>query len=76
MMVGFVVGLIRMVIDFAYQAPLCGHPDKRPAITKNLHYMYFALVLFWITAIAIVIISLLTKPSEDANVCEQHALFW
>ncbi|XP_020891932.1 sodium/glucose cotransporter 4 [Exaiptasia diaphana] len=67
MMVGFIIGAIRMVLDFTYQPPLCGQPDTRPAITKDLHYMYFALVLFWITAIAIVAISLFTKPSEDSN---------
>jgi hypothetical protein len=68
MMIGFVVGVIRMVLDFTYQAPRCGEPDKRPSVTKDLHYMYFALVLFWITGIAIVVISLFTKPSADANV--------
>ncbi|EDO44833.1 predicted protein, partial [Nematostella vectensis] len=67
MVIGFVVGAIRMVLDFVYLAPLCGEADTRPAITANLHYMYFALVLFWITAIAIVVISLLTKPHEGAN---------
>lgn len=74
MMIGFVVGAIRMVLDFAYQPPLCGEPDTRPSITKNLHYMYFALVLFWITAIAIVVISHFTKPSEGANVSSKHLL--
>ncbi|XP_031552878.1 sodium/myo-inositol cotransporter-like [Actinia tenebrosa] len=67
MMMGFVIGVIRMVLDFTYQAPKCGESDQRPAITKDLHYMYFALVLFWITGIAIVVISLFTKPSEGAN---------
>lgn len=68
MIIGFVIGVIRMILDFIYQPPLCGQPDQRPAITKNLHYMYFALVLFWITGIAIVVISLFTKPRDDANV--------
>ena len=69
-MIGFIIGAIRMILDFTYQPPLCGQPDTRPAITKGLHYhyMYFALVLFWITAIAIVVISLFTKPHEGANV--------
>lgn len=68
MIIGFVVGAIRMILDFAYQAPMCGEPDQRPAITRDLHYMYFALVLFWITGIAIVVISLFTKPSVGASV--------
>jgi len=33
-----------------------------------VHYMYFALILFWITVITIVVISLFTEPMAEANV--------
>ena len=31
-MCGLVVGVIRMAMDFAYGAPLCGEPEFRPAL--------------------------------------------
>ena len=68
MVIGFIIGAIRMILDFSYLDPGCGKPDDRPSIIANVHYMYFALILFWLTAIAIVVISLLTKPHKDGNV--------
>lgn len=68
MIMGFIVGAIRMILDFTHLSPPCGEEDTRPSIIAKVHYMYFALILFWITAIAIVVISLFTKPMEGANV--------
>ncbi|XP_031552872.1 sodium/glucose cotransporter 1-like isoform X2 [Actinia tenebrosa] len=65
MITGFAVGVIRMTLDFVFQEPRCGEPDNRPAITRHVHFMYFAIIAFLITTIAIVIISYLTKPSAD-----------
>ena len=67
-MAGFVVGVIRMILDFTYRAPPCWGVDRRPAITAKVHYMYFALILFWITVIVNVVISLLTAPPKDEMV--------
>lgn len=68
MMVGFIIGAVKMAVDFSYLAPKCGEPDQRPAIIVDLHYMYFAMILFWITTIVILVISAFTKPLPDANV--------
>ncbi|KAJ7389861.1 Sodium/myo-inositol cotransporter [Desmophyllum pertusum] len=68
MIVGFIIGAIRMILDFTYLAPRCGEEDTRPSIVAKVHYMYFALILFWITFITIVVISLFTEPMEEANV--------
>jgi hypothetical protein len=54
-----------MILEFAYQAPACGEVDRRPAVLKNFHYLYFALVLCGLTAIVIVIISLCTTPIPE-----------
>ncbi|PIK38503.1 putative sodium/myo-inositol cotransporter [Apostichopus japonicus] len=62
---GFIVGVIRMVLDFVWRGPPCWGEDHRPAITAKVHYMYFALILFWITVIVDVVVSLLTKPPEQ-----------
>ncbi|XP_022083327.1 sodium/myo-inositol cotransporter-like isoform X2 [Acanthaster planci] len=64
LVVGFIVGVIRMILDFTYRAPPCWGVDRRPAITAKVHYMYFALILFWITVIVNVVVSLLTVPPQ------------
>ncbi|XP_038051758.1 sodium/glucose cotransporter 5-like [Patiria miniata] len=64
LVVGLVVGVIRMILDFTYRAPPCWGVDNRPAITAKVHYMYFAMILFWITVIVDVVVSLLTKAPE------------
>lgn len=68
LIIGFVIGVVRMTVDFTYgKGRLCGQPDPRPAILK-IHFTYFALVLFIFTGIAIIVISLVTKPRPEAQV--------
>ena len=67
-MSGLVVGLIRMVLEFSYQAPSCGQPDHRPAILANVHYLYFALILMALTCLIIVAVSLATAPIPKEHV--------
>ena len=55
-----------MVLDFVYRESVCGEPDTRPAVIANFHYMYFAMMLFFLTGIIMVVLSLLTKsPTGD-----------
>ncbi|XP_039259176.2 sodium/myo-inositol cotransporter-like [Styela clava] len=72
LLTGIAVGLIRMFIVFAYQsdAGSCLTIDKRPEwyqiLIGRLHFMYFAFILFAITIIVAVIVSLLTeKPTKQ-----------
>lgn len=65
LMLGLVMGVTRMLLDFIYVEPLCGQIDTRPAIVAKVHYMYFAMMLFGTTCITMVVISLLTKPPAD-----------
>uniref|UniRef100_A0A8B9PIU6 Solute carrier family 5 member 9 n=1 Tax=Apteryx owenii TaxID=8824 RepID=A0A8B9PIU6_APTOW len=65
LMVGLAIGLIRMIMEFSYSTPSCGEEDRRPAVLKDLHYLYFALILCVITAIVIVLISLCTPPIPE-----------
>nr|KAF6508126.1 solute carrier family 5 member 9 [Rousettus aegyptiacus] len=62
---GLAVGLLCMALEFSYPAPACGEADWRPAILKNFHYLYFALVLCGLTAIVIVAVSLCTSPIPE-----------
>ncbi|XP_039266412.2 sodium/glucose cotransporter 4-like [Styela clava] len=62
LMIGLVIGLIRMILDFAYGAPLCGEEEFRPSVIYKIHYLHFALILAGCTLIIAVIVSLLTPP--------------
>ncbi|KAK1339991.1 hypothetical protein QTO34_018555 [Cnephaeus nilssonii] len=60
LMFGLVVGFLRMILEFSYPAPACGEVDQRPAVLKDFHYLYFALVLCGLTAIVMVTLARLT----------------
>ncbi|TKC33942.1 hypothetical protein EI555_009795 [Monodon monoceros] len=62
---GLAVGLLRMTLEFSYPAPACGEADPRPAVLKDFHYLYFALLLCGLTAIVIVTVSLCTAPIPE-----------
>lgn len=63
---GLAVGVLRMVLEFCFPAPACGEADRRPAVLKDFHYLYFALLLCGLTALVIVAVSLCTTriPEE------------
>nr|XP_033772914.1 sodium/glucose cotransporter 4 isoform X1 [Geotrypetes seraphini] len=67
LIVGLVVGFIRMVMDFVYRAPYCGEEDTRPSVLKDVHYLYFALILFGLTALVCIVVSLCTPSIPDEN---------
>uniref|UniRef100_A0A672U2R8 Solute carrier family 5 member 9 n=1 Tax=Strigops habroptila TaxID=2489341 RepID=A0A672U2R8_STRHB len=70
LMVGLAVGLVRMILEFIYSTPSCGEEDRRPAVLKDIHYLYFALILCVLTAIVIVLISLCTPPIPEEKVSD------
>uniref|UniRef100_A0A7M5V3D8 Sodium/myo-inositol cotransporter n=1 Tax=Clytia hemisphaerica TaxID=252671 RepID=A0A7M5V3D8_9CNID len=65
MMVGFFAGITRMILDFSYPAPACNEVDTRPTIIKNVHFFYVALILFVLTIIVCIVVSLLTEPPSE-----------
>ena len=58
------VGVYRMINEFALPGPRCGEADKRPNYLLSVHYLYFALLLAGITVIIVTTVSLLT-PAID-----------
>ncbi|KAG8189137.1 hypothetical protein JTE90_018431 [Oedothorax gibbosus] len=64
MVVGFIVGVCRMVLDFMYRGPDCGEPDLRPSLVRDVHYMYFAFILFLLTVVTAVVVSCVTPAPE------------
>lgn len=67
LMVGLVVGMIRMGLDFAIAAPYCGsgEEDKRFPIVAKVDFLHFAIILAGVSTAAIVIISLFTQPRPE-----------
>ena len=45
LIVGLIIGLFRMVNEFALPAPRCGDADNRPLFILRVHYLYFAILL-------------------------------
>ncbi|KAL3999480.1 hypothetical protein ACER0C_007251 [Sarotherodon galilaeus] len=55
-MVGFFLGALRLALAFVYREPHCDQPDERPSFIKDIHYMYVAAILFWISSLVAVVV--------------------
>uniref|UniRef100_A0A3P8N8M7 Sodium/mannose cotransporter SLC5A10 n=1 Tax=Astatotilapia calliptera TaxID=8154 RepID=A0A3P8N8M7_ASTCA len=69
LMVGLVVGVCRMVLEFAFPPSRCGVEDSAPAVLRGVHYLHFAILLCGLTAIVVAVVSLLTPPPTHEQVC-------
>ncbi|CAL1594475.1 unnamed protein product [Knipowitschia caucasica] len=72
-MAGLLVGVIRMAVDFSFPVPACGEVDTRPAVLSQVHYLYFSLILFALSALVICVVSLATPPLPPHCL---HRLTW
>ncbi|XP_063286519.1 sodium/mannose cotransporter SLC5A10 [Pelobates fuscus] len=68
LMIGLVIGLVRMFMEFVYPIPRCGILDERPSMLKDIHYLHFAIILCAMTVGVVVVISLLTEPPLQSQV--------
>jgi sodium/myo-inositol cotransporter 11 len=60
------LGLVRLILDFVYAQPRCDQPDDRPAVVKDVHYLYFSMILSFTTLITVVTVSWFTEtPSKE-----------
>ena len=66
--VGLLLGVIKLILDLVYGVPdtLSCEKDNRPAFVK-INYLYFAIILLFVSAIPNVIVSLLTPRAEIEN---------
>ncbi|XP_026859129.2 sodium/myo-inositol cotransporter 2 isoform X2 [Electrophorus electricus] len=66
LVLGLLVGLVRMILDFIYPVPQCYETDSRPDVIKYVHYLYFSIILSLFTLTVVVCISLTAeKPTEE-----------
>ncbi|XP_054372785.1 sodium/glucose cotransporter 1 isoform X3 [Molothrus aeneus] len=73
LIIGLLAGLSRMIAEFAYGTGSCVAPSNCPFIICGIHYLYFALILFGVSAIVILAVSFMTKPIPDVHL---HRLCW
>lgn len=67
---GLLLGLIRLVLDFIYPQPRCDQPDERPAVVRDVHYLYFSMILSSVTLVTVSTVSWCTAPPT------QEMVFW
>ncbi|XP_054144653.1 sodium/glucose cotransporter 1 isoform X3 [Melozone crissalis] len=73
LIIGLLAGLGRMISEFAYGTGSCVAPSNCPFIICGIHYLYFALILFGVSAIVILAVSFMTKPIPDVHL---YRLCW
>nr|BDU29385.1 solute carrier family 5 member 1 [Xenotoca eiseni] len=73
LIIGLPIGLSRMITEFAYGTGSCVNPSNCPDIICGVHYLYFGMILFLVSCIIIVGVSLMTKPIDDKHL---YRLCW
>ena len=79
LMVGLVVGLVRLCMEFSFNKPACGDfeaktpPDWWFTLVDNIHYLHFGLLLCFISGIVTIAVSLMTPPPPPDSL---HRLTW
>ncbi|NXP28720.1 SC5A1 protein, partial [Scytalopus superciliaris] len=73
LIIGLLGGLGRMIAEFVYGTGSCVNPSNCPFIICGIHYLYFALILFGVSAIIILAVSYMTKPIPDVHL---YRLCW
>uniref|UniRef100_A0AAX7UGN7 Sodium/glucose cotransporter 1 n=1 Tax=Astatotilapia calliptera TaxID=8154 RepID=A0AAX7UGN7_ASTCA len=67
LIIGLCMGLSRMITEFIYGTGSCAIPSNCPTIICGVHYLYFGLILFVISGIVMLAVSLMTKPIDDKH---------
>ncbi|KAM9841130.1 sodium/glucose cotransporter 1 isoform 1-T1 [Aulostomus maculatus] len=73
LMIGLLIGLSRMIAEFVYGTGSCVEPSNCPTIICGVHYLYFSIILFVVSCIIILVVSLMTKPIDDKHL---YRLCW
>ncbi|XP_049426668.1 sodium/myo-inositol cotransporter-like [Epinephelus fuscoguttatus] len=67
-LVGSSLGILRLILALVYREPHCDQPDERPSFIKDVHFMYVAAILFWVSALVTVVVSLCTPPPSKEQI--------
>ncbi|XP_017346276.1 sodium/glucose cotransporter 2 isoform X1 [Ictalurus punctatus] len=64
---GLVMGLCRIGPEFYFGSGSCLIPSKCPSLICGVHYLYFAVLLFFCTGILVLLVSYCTSPIDDKH---------
>ncbi|XP_030598140.1 sodium/glucose cotransporter 1-like isoform X2 [Archocentrus centrarchus] len=73
LIIGLCIGLTRMITEFVYGTGSCAEPSNCPTVICGVHYLYFGIILFVISCLIILTVSLMTKPINDKHL---YRLCW
>ncbi|XP_047425969.1 LOW QUALITY PROTEIN: sodium/glucose cotransporter 1-like [Mugil cephalus] len=73
LLTGLCIGLCRMIPEFVYGTGSCVSPSNCPTIICGVHYLYFSIILFVISCLVILAVSVVTKPIDDKHL---YRLCW
>merc|ERR1719422_1759974 len=75
-MVGLLVGMVRFIWEYSYPNQPCGEGQNsdKPDIIAKVHYLHFGIILWFISTVVTVIVSLLTPPIPDVHL--ERLTFW
>jgi solute:Na+ symporter, SSS family len=73
LLVGFALGLLRLAVDTPVKLGVEGYANGYPAgsfafIVNNIYFQYFSLLIFLVSAIVMVVVSLATAPPDYAKI--------
>nr|XP_020441287.1 sodium/glucose cotransporter 2-like [Monopterus albus] len=64
---GLVIGLCRMLPEFWFGTGSCIFPSDCPFLVCGIHYLHFAIILFFCTSALVLLVSYCSEPIEDQH---------
>ncbi|XP_068562801.1 sodium/glucose cotransporter 2 isoform X2 [Cebidichthys violaceus] len=64
---GLLMGLCRMLPEFWFGSGSCIFPSTCPFLVCGIHYLHFAIILFFCTSVLVLTVSCCTRPIEDQH---------
>ncbi|XP_022109015.1 sodium/myo-inositol cotransporter 2-like isoform X2 [Acanthaster planci] len=74
LLTGVALGIVHIACSIAFPEPRCGTEDNRPMFFQKVHTFYITLIIFVITIIVDIIVSLCTAAPEDGRLV--RTVFW
>ncbi|KAA8593783.1 hypothetical protein FQN60_004617 [Etheostoma spectabile] len=64
---GLLMGLCRMLPEFWFGSGSCVFPSYCPFLVCGIHYLHFAIILFFCTSVLVLVVSYCTQPIQDLH---------
>ncbi|XP_013129300.1 sodium/glucose cotransporter 2 isoform X2 [Oreochromis niloticus] len=64
---GLLMGLCRMLLEFWFGTGSCIFPSSCPYLVCGIHYLHFAIILFFCTSALVLLVSCCSEPIDDQH---------